>query len=296
MIKSIRLDDLEQELKAAVLKRLAYYRARGKYRKRIPVPRAVEPRMIENAYFRALRSRFKAAIASVEQRLFPALEQIARQYDVETGRQIKRDSATDDFTSTIGDIEATYLREATDDELKFLIRKQGLEVNEHNLAQFRKQYRQLIALDVVQAEPWIAPILENYLQKNVDLIKSVEQTYFQQIKNVALEGFQSGLQVKDITERLRQRGIVSTNRLELIARDQVQKLNGQLTKERQTRAGVSKYIWRTSLDERVRPEHAAREGEQFAWDNPPSDGHPGEPINCRCYAEPVFEDVIDESA
>jgi uncharacterized protein with gpF-like domain len=39
-------------------------------------------------------------------------------------------------------------------------------------------------------------------------------------------------------------------------------------------------------------------GEEFQWDDPPAeddtDGHPGDPINCRCWAEPNLAAVLDE--
>lgn len=47
------------------------------------------------------------------------------------------------------------------------------------------------------------------------------------------------------------------------------------------------YIWRTVGDEKVRGEHAARNGKRFSWDNPPEGGHAGEDYNCRCWAEPL---------
>lgn len=46
-----------------------------------------------------------------------------------------------------------------------------------------------------------------------------------------------------------------------------------------------KYIWRTRGDNKVRSEHAERDGKVFEWNNPPEDGHPGEAPNCRCRAE-----------
>lgn len=59
------------------------------------------------------------------------------------------------------------------------------------------------------------------------------------------------------------------------------------------------YIWRTRNDRKVRSTHADREGQIFAWANPPQGGHPGEDYNCRCRAEPVthpdqakFEEVL----
>jgi peptidoglycan hydrolase-like protein with peptidoglycan-binding domain len=50
------------------------------------------------------------------------------------------------------------------------------------------------------------------------------------------------------------------------------------------------YIWRTVGDNRVRSEHAVRDGKTFSWDNPPDGGHPGEAPNCRCTAETVEEE------
>ena len=54
------------------------------------------------------------------------------------------------------------------------------------------------------------------------------------------------------------------------------------------------YIWRTQKDDRVRGEHAAREGEIFNWHIPPEGGHPGEDYNCRCWAEPYNPEKADK--
>jgi hypothetical protein len=53
------------------------------------------------------------------------------------------------------------------------------------------------------------------------------------------------------------------------------------------------YIWRTRGDDKVRPSHAANNGQVFAWDDPPETGHPGEDYGCRCTAEP-FMPSVDE--
>jgi SPP1 gp7 family putative phage head morphogenesis protein len=53
------------------------------------------------------------------------------------------------------------------------------------------------------------------------------------------------------------------------------------------------YIWRTQQDDKVRDLHRELEGKTFNMDDPPVSGtsgfkgNPGEPANCRCYAEPV---------
>ncbi|MBB4303502.1 hypothetical protein GGD81_002545 [Rhodobium orientis] len=53
------------------------------------------------------------------------------------------------------------------------------------------------------------------------------------------------------------------------------------------------YVWRTRGDRKVRPSHAKNNGKIFAWDDPPSTGHPGEEYGCRCWAEPYDQDVAE---
>lgn len=74
-----------------------------------------------------------------------------------------------------------------------------------------------------------------------------------------------------------------------IARIEIAKLNGQLNEYRQRQIGVKSYRWRTILDGRERPEHHNRNRKIFEWDAPPTGGHPGTEINCRCRAIAVLE-------
>lgn len=50
------------------------------------------------------------------------------------------------------------------------------------------------------------------------------------------------------------------------------------------------YIWTTRGDDKVRPPHAAREGQVFAWDDP-SISPPGTEPGCRCTAVPYYGPV-----
>lgn len=45
------------------------------------------------------------------------------------------------------------------------------------------------------------------------------------------------------------------------------------------------FEWVTMGDNKVRPAHRALSGKVFKLDNPPSEGMPGEPYNCRCVAK-----------
>jgi SPP1 gp7 family putative phage head morphogenesis protein len=143
----------------------------------------------------------------------------------------------------------------------------------------------------------IGPHIQQFQEWNQSLIKSAAREYADQIAAVLDDPETWGLRIEEIEALLVKRGGVSESRAQLIARDQTQKLNANVNQFRQRNAGVTSYEWSTSLDERVRDEHAANEGQEFAWGNPPPDtGDPGDDVNCRCVAVPVIPELADDEA
>jgi SPP1 gp7 family putative phage head morphogenesis protein len=119
------------------------------------------------------------------------------------------------------------------------------------------------------------------------------------IETQVFEGFRSGMRHEELSQKII--GEIDPRvgniraRADLIARDQISKLNGQFTELRQTELGLKRYTWRTVGDERVRESHSQNDGKVFSWNSPPEGtGHPGDDFQCRCYAEPVFEDLVPE--
>lgn len=135
----------------------------------------------------------------------------------------------------------------------------------------------------------VAPEIARRRAENVDLVVKAGRAYAESVRGIFDDPENDGLRVEELAAKLRERGDVSESRAELIARDQTLKLNGALTQIRQENAGISSYVWSTSLDERVREEHASLEGQTFAWSSPPEPGHPGEDYQCRCVAIPFIE-------
>lgn len=157
----------------------------------------------------------------------------------------------------------------------------------------------------------IRPLMEEALAVNVNLIKSIPDN----LKGQVLEKFdtifqQKGFDQQAMVKALDKRFKVAGNRAKLIARDQTGKIISQLNETRQTQIGVTSYIWQTSEDERVvgapgglypegnevHMDHFSRNGKEFLWSQPPPDGHPGIPINCRCIAVPVIPEFEEEIA
>lgn len=139
----------------------------------------------------------------------------------------------------------------------------------------------------------IMDLRDSFISENTELITNMADEYKHRIRAAIIENIDRGGTADELAASLSKIEGMTKRRAELIAVDQIGKLHGKMQEFYQRSAGVKKYRWRTKRDNRVRPEHAAREGKIFRWDSPPPDGHPGMAIRCRCKAQPVFEDNDD---
>jgi SPP1 gp7 family putative phage head morphogenesis protein len=161
-----------------------------------------------------------------------------------------------------------------------------------------RQWKAMFGVDVLKMEPWLASKVEAFTTESVSLIKSIPAKFFTQVESQVIRAAREGLRWEVLAETIEARTGVAEASAKLVARDQVGKFMGELNAARQQELGVSRFIWRTARDNRVRESHEELEGKVFAWNDPPIvDGEPslpGEPINCRCQAEPVLADVVAE--
>jgi SPP1 gp7 family putative phage head morphogenesis protein len=190
-------------------------------------------------------------------------------------------------TSTLAGEVRVKLFKIITEQAPAIVDRAAAQVSTHNL----RESKRVLGIDP-RIDPGSAMVLDDFRRENVRLITSIAEQQLSEVEGVISESF--GLRVEEISTKLQERFGVTESRGDLIARDQTLKLNGQLTKVRQQAAGIAEYIWTTSKNENVRPEHDAREGQRFRWDTPPEDGHPGEPIQCCCTAYPVVPG-LDES-
>lgn len=137
------------------------------------------------------------------------------------------------------------------------------------------------------------------------LISSIPEAYHAKVQEMVMKSYQQQElpEGRGLIAEIRELGVQEYERAKLIAVDQTNKMHSMVTQARQQSMGIEEYIWRTARDSRVvgtpgglypKPsklhgDHFAREGKKFRWDEPPSDGHPGWPIRCRCAAEPVVD-------
>lgn len=126
------------------------------------------------------------------------------------------------------------------------------------------------------------------IEQNVALVQGVTSTMARELRAEVEQGLLRGERPASIVEIFEKRLKVGKSNLERIARDQTSKAQAELSRIRQEALGVESYEWSTSGDERVRASHKALDGKIFRWDQPPSVGHPGHDVGCRCVSVPIL--------
>lgn len=253
-------------------------------------------------YTKALRDIQRAIEARIREVIFPQLPGLVElgQINRGDGRVVTFDATTTDvITRLIGDVEIGIAEQIEPGNLNAVAGDAAGAVNNANSREQNRIFQSVLGIDPTTAEPWLPDAIDAFRKENVNLIKSLVGDELIQVENILIRGQRQGLRVEVIRKQIQERFGVSRKRAALIARDQTNKLMGELTGLRQTSLGVEEYIWRTSLDGRVRDSHIPLEGKTFKWSDPPvtnpkgDRNHPGGDYQCRCYAEPVIQPLVD---
>jgi SPP1 gp7 family putative phage head morphogenesis protein len=253
------------------------------------LPRQQQPDGIRLEYYKAIRARFVEpalrAFAAERAEVVRLLESTRKPERADAGDEEKR-------ARELVDRAARRAAEALSGrELHAVAEQFGKRTSDFQKAQIDRQVRQAVGVPFSALESPTRDRIPGFVQDNVGLIKSVGDRYFDSLRAEVARAFESGEHPETFAQRLADRDGVALSDARRIARDQIGKLNAKVNQDRQEAMGVTGYVWRGAMDNRERDEHRDREGKHFDWDDPPADGHPGEPIMCRCTAEPDFSEV-----
>lgn len=276
-------------IQKTLLSTLSEQRKKNKRKTRPQVP--LYPIVSEREYRRELRELVRYTRMLIQTRLMPVLGETNREVNAE----IRGDASIPDINAIIDGIRFSVAMRYPANRRQEMALRAAFLANASNRTQFEAKVLVPNNLPIPTAEPWLQPIMESYSYVNTRLIESIPDRYLDSVQNIVNEGVLGGVQTSEIRSQIQAEFGVSDRRAGVIARDQIGKLNGQLNRTRQEKAGFGKYRWQTSGDESVRATHARQQGKIYSWDDPPSEtGHPGEDYNCRCWAEPVFDEEVDE--
>jgi hypothetical protein len=199
-------------------------------------------------------------------------------------------------------------------------------MNKFNSKQWDKAAKAELGVEFPVYEDWWPDLKEIWANENYKLITSSARKYIDRVNQQVENAVTNGWSVGQLTQAIKKisHSIRDTDAARL-ARDQIGKLNGEVTQARMEAVGLDMYIWSTSGDERVRgkpvslggiypnalPTHYLMEGLLCRWDDPTvysQDGgktwiprpsgavllHPGYDYNCRCTALSYWNELVGE--
>lgn len=253
---------------------------------------------IEKEYFSAIQNLLSPYYKAVKEIIIPLLPRITQTFQDQTRvDELRLDNYWEMISQAIGEVNVAVGIGLVDKEVMREAARIGTRASSFNLHQMDNQFRSVLGINPLRNETYLIPQLEAFTARNTSLIKSIPTQSIAKIETLIRTSVEAGETSATLAGKIQQELHSTRNRAKLIARDQINKFNGALTELRQTAVGVEQYIWSTSNDERVRSNHRSKDGKIFDWNNPPSDtGHPGEDIQCRCVAIPVFNQLKAPSA
>jgi SPP1 gp7 family putative phage head morphogenesis protein len=275
-------------------------------------PPWLHPRQLERTYAAILQDLVRQFARNVRETVISALPAIETEARLEQGREdSERTDAWFDRIAPLMDILriGAQKRDTTVSATAVDI---GQRTSDWNDKEWQKILRRTVGVGLITAEPGLRDQLRLFVQTNANLVTKMQSDAIEKIQGRIERGFATGARHTEIAKEIRADLETTESRARLIARDQVSKLNGQLTQMRQEEAGITKYIWRTAEDARVRASHAAMNGRLGRWDDAtvyasegdPNDFkarsginavelHPGQDFQCRCFAEPFIQELVE---
>jgi len=240
----------------------------------------------EVAYLKELRQLLRLLAQAVRENVIPMVEREIEQAKLQ--RRLQQDM-DDDVFRRLGEFARTLADMATQTVGRIL----GLEARRHSRS-FMATAKRVLGVDlsaVVRSED-LEELLRNAATRNAGLIRSLGEGAVQRVQQTVTTALLNGTPVSELRKQIAADFGVSDKRAVLIARDQMSKLNSDLNRFRHHQAGIEKYTWRTSADERVRARHRALNGKVYAYGEPTgAEGGlpPGQPVQCRCIAQAIVE-------
>ena len=169
-------------------------------------------------------------------------------------------------------------------------------VNKKNQADFYGSIESAIGINqkqLVQTEG-LKPRTNALILETSQWAKKLRDETLESFTANTLRGMSLGQSLEEILAEFD--GLVETrrNHAKFVARNQIQNFHSIMTKTRAQNLGITKAIWVTSRDERVRPCHQVRDKKEFDLDKglfASCDGKtllPGTDFNCRCDYEMII--------
>lgn len=297
---------MERDERAKRITLIRLLKSLGARRKGGSIPPQRYPQHIADGYFAALRGLLVPMREAAEGALLPKVAAWERAQQARTDAPDKPDKPPD-LKADVERVKSAFLGrlDKSRDKLAALAKGTATRTAAFQAGQLRGQMRAAVGVELPIKDGALGKQVDAFVADNVGgkrgivrgLVQTIATRYFDQLGELVREAGTSGMRPSTLAKLIEDRYGVAESNAKRIANDQVGKFNASVNRVRQIEAGITRYIWRTVRDNRVRDEHDDLEGESFEWENGPAEGHPGEAgVNCRCYSEPDFSQALRAAA
>ncbi|MFL2133019.1 minor capsid protein [Desemzia sp. FAM 23990] len=251
------------------------------------IPKTIYPHRAEQQYAKKLKKHFSELGDYVLEELSGTLSEIDSELKKQ---QIREDVNVSQRVKNIfkkirkQSLEYVGEKEVSKEAGQFI--KNISTVNKSNVA----AQERVKGINPIDNESWLKSYMDEKVKENVGYISSIRDETLDKFEEIVKNGVEKGQSAADIKDALVERSGISENRAAFIARDQTGSILGQMNAKRHTQSGIKAYRWRDSDDLAVRDSHAERDGKIYFYAD--DELLPGEDYNCRCVAEPVFDDEL----
>lgn len=273
--------------------------------------KTIYPKGIENKYKSKLSLYFKPLIDYVNKYINENKTELLKG----DSKEIKLDAIPgESYRNMVKNMEgwlAVNIPENPEDNSRVYLglKETANQLKDFQDKEFEKQLEKSIGTSIKEQAEWWNNMIDSWSDTNYQLIKSNARNFVNKINVIVEQSITNGTTVSELKEAIQKATSgLSDAKCRLLARDQIGKLQGQISQGQMTELGLELYIWSTSGDERVRDSHQEMEGLLCRWDDasvysedggktwiPRPSGaiemHPGQDIQCRCVALAYFPEI-----
>ena len=229
----------------------------------------------------------------------PALEMHA----LTRGDSARRD-AVEDIEQKLDGLMTRFGGVLAEEAIRQQVYEMSREILQYAQRGWQRTIHTVTGLDPLVRDLPMQEIVKAHVHQNCSLIKSIPQKLHGDVERVVMDGVRAGRKANEITGAIQDVYPVTAKRASGIALDQCGSLNAAIVDEQYNQAQLTTYIWRCLKDSRVRGNpagkyphakynHWTRDGQVFSTEDPPPDGHPGEPNRCRCFRQVQEAEVLE---
>lgn len=227
--------------------------------------------------------------------------------DVEVLARYKfADAQTGNFASVLLRLskaaKKSLLKQFSDDRIDTITQKALGKLDKKSKEEFYKRVAAKTGINVTEliAKEGLKSTTNALMTETSQWIKTLRDDTFQKFTNNTLFAMSQGESLDTIVSQFDDVVSERKNHAKFLARNQVQNYNSITTKIRAQNLGITKAVWETAGDERVRPSHEDREGKEFDLAEglySHEDGLyllPGTDYNCRCTYTMIIPETMEE--